>query len=97
MIAAFELPSNLLLQHISVKLWISCQMNLWGLAPHRAETKGTARFYGRRIFLGITEAGFISDSVCYISTFYTKMDLVVRASFFWVGSYLGKACIITLV
>ncbi|KAF0317537.1 alternative sulfate transporter [Colletotrichum asianum] len=64
MIAAFELPSNLLLQHISVKLWIPCQMNLCGLATLRAETKGTARFYGRRIFLGITEAGFISGSVC---------------------------------
>lgn len=93
MIVVCELPSNLLLQRIGAKYWVPCQMIVWGVvATCHAEIKNTAGYYACRVALGISESGFIPGSIYYMSTFYTKSDFATRASFFWIGSYVGKAC-----
>lgn len=93
MVVACELPSNILLQRIGAKYWVPCQMIVWGVvAALHSEIKNEVGYYFCRATLGISEAGFIPGSIYYMSTFYTKKDFASRASFFWVGSYVGKAC-----
>ncbi|KAK7398058.1 hypothetical protein QQX98_012566 [Neonectria punicea] len=93
MVVICELPSNLLLQRVGAKFWIPCQMIVWGIvAALHSEIRNQAGYYFCRAALGISEAGFIPGSIYYMSTFYTKKDFASRASFFWVGSYIGKAC-----
>ena len=67
----FDLPSNLLLNKVGPRLWISRIMISWGLiATCMMFVKGAHSFYAMRLLLGISEAGFFPGMILYLSFWY---------------------------
>jgi ACS family tartrate transporter-like MFS transporter len=55
----FEIPSNLMLQRIGARIWISRIVISWGVvAMAMVLARGAKSFYLLRFLLGVTEAGF---------------------------------------
>lgn len=67
----FDLPSNLLLQKVGPRLWITRIMVTWGIvATCMMFVKGPHSFYGMRLLLGISEAGFFPGIVLYLTYWF---------------------------
>lgn len=67
----FDLPSNLLLNKVGPRLWISRIMISWGIvATCMMFVKGAHSFYLLRLLLGITEAGFFPGMILYLSFWF---------------------------
>ncbi len=67
----FDLPSNLLLNKVGPRLWISRIMISWGIvATCMMFVKGAHSFYILRLLLGITEAGFFPGMILYLSFWF---------------------------
>ena len=65
---AFEIPSNLILEKIGARRWISRIMITWGLVSMAfVFVQGKASFYGMRVLLGLAEAGFFPGIVLYLT------------------------------
>ena len=68
--AVFEIPSNLMLQRLGAKVWLSRIMITWGLASAAMMfVRDETSFYILRFILGVTEAGF-SPGVILFSTYW---------------------------
>ncbi|MDP3673227.1 MAG: MFS transporter [Telluria sp.] len=68
--AVFEIPSNLMLQRVGAKVWLSRIMITWGLASAAMMfVRDETSFYILRFILGVTEAGF-SPGVILFSTYW---------------------------
>lgn len=68
--AVFEIPSNLMLQRLGAKVWLSRIMISWGLASAAMMfVRDETSFYILRFILGVTEAGF-SPGVILFSTYW---------------------------
>jgi ACS family tartrate transporter-like MFS transporter len=67
----FQLPSNLILQRIGARRWISILMLTWGLISSSTMFVLTAReFYILRFLLGAAEAGFFPGLVLYVKNWF---------------------------
>jgi len=67
----FEVPSNLFMQRIGARLWLSRIMITWGLvASAMAFVVGPNSLYGFRLLLGMTEAGFFPGVLMFASTWF---------------------------
>ena len=67
----FDLPSNLLLNKVGPRLWISRIMISWGIiATCMMFVRGAHSFYAMRLLLGISEAGFFPGMILYLSFWY---------------------------
>jgi MFS transporter, ACS family, tartrate transporter len=63
-----EVPSNLLLEKVGARRWLSRIMITWGfLAGGMALVKGPHSFYAMRLLLGAAEAGFFPGVILYLS------------------------------
>jgi MFS transporter, ACS family, tartrate transporter len=62
----FEIPSNIILERVGARLWISRIMVTWGLMFVRTP----AAFYLLRFLLGAAEAGFFPGVIYYLSLWY---------------------------
>jgi len=67
----FEIPSNLILQRVGARIWISRIVISWGLltALHMFIT-GTMSFYLLRFLLGLAEAGFAPGLLFYLTLWF---------------------------
>src|SRR5881392_509345 len=67
----FEIPSNIILERVGARLWISRIMVTWGLTSASLMFVRTpAAFYVLRFLLGVAEAGFFPGVIYYLSLWY---------------------------
>lgn len=67
----FQLPSNLTLQRIGARRWISILMITWGVISSSTMFVSTPReFYMLRFLLGAAEAGFFPGLVVYVKNWF---------------------------
>lgn len=69
--ALLEIPSNLFMQRIGARLWLSRIMITWGLAVSAAALViGPKSLYLSRLVLGAAEAGFFPGVILYLSQWF---------------------------
>jgi MFS transporter, ACS family, tartrate transporter len=67
----FQLPSNLLLEKMGVRRWISGLMILWGvISCLMVVIRGPISFYVMRFLLGAAEAGFFPGMILYMKNWF---------------------------
>src|SRR5207253_9144352 len=67
----FQLPSNLILERVGARRWISLLMVIWGITSSCMVFVGTARgFYTLRFLLGVAEAGFFPGVILYLKHWF---------------------------
>ena len=67
----FQLPSNLLLEKVGVRRWISVIMVLWGVVSClMIFIRGPMSFYAMRFLLGAAEAGFFPGIILYMKRWF---------------------------
>jgi MFS transporter, ACS family, tartrate transporter len=63
----FQVPSNMVLERVGARRWISTLMVLWGIiSASMLLVHSPATFYSLRFLLGATEAGFFPGVVFYL-------------------------------
>jgi MFS family permease len=91
-IVVLEIPSNLILQRIGPRIWMSTQVIIFGLvATLQVFVKDRTGFLVSRMFLGLCEAGYIPGGIYTLSTWYTKRELAKRVAVFFFGMFGGNA------
>ncbi|KAF2786946.1 MFS general substrate transporter [Melanomma pulvis-pyrius CBS 109.77] len=91
-IVVLEIPSNMILQRIGPRKWMSAQVFLFGLvATMQVFVKNRTGFLVSRAFLGLCEAGYIPGAIYTLSTWYTKRELAKRVAVFFFGMFGGNA------
>jgi sugar phosphate permease len=71
----FDLPSNLFLQKVGPRLWIARIMISWGIiATCMIFVRGEYSFYGMRLLLGISEAGFFPGMILYLTYWFPSQE-----------------------
>jgi MFS transporter, ACS family, tartrate transporter len=69
--ALLEVPSNLFMQKIGARVWLSRIMITWGIAVSAgALVVGPNSLYVSRLVLGAAEAGFFPGVILYLSTWF---------------------------
>ncbi|MCU1651197.1 MAG: Sugar phosphate permease, partial [Pseudonocardia sp.] len=92
--AIFEVPSNMLLERIGARIWLTRIMISWGVVvaatalTHNAET-----FYLLRFLLGVAEAGFFPGVMYYFTKWLPNADRGRASAIFLGGS--ASAYIVT--
>ncbi|PYK09038.1 MAG: MFS transporter [Verrucomicrobia bacterium] len=67
----FEIPSNIILERVGARLWISRIMITWGLiSASLMFVRTPAAFYLLRFLLGVAEAGFFPGVIYYLTLWY---------------------------
>ena len=67
----FQLPSNLILERIGVRRWISGLMIAWGvISCCMLFIRGPMSFYALRFLLGAAEAGFFPGMIFYMKRWF---------------------------
>jgi MFS transporter, ACS family, tartrate transporter len=67
----FEIPSNIILERVGARIWISRIMVTWGLiSAGLMFVRTPAAFYLLRFLLGVAEAGFFPGVIYYLSLWY---------------------------
>jgi MFS transporter, ACS family, tartrate transporter len=67
----FQLPSNLVLEKVGVRRWISALMVAWGIISClMIFIRGPVSFYGMRFLLGAAEAGFFPGVILYMKRWF---------------------------
>lgn len=88
--AFLEVPSNLLMQRLGGKIWLSRIMISWGLvSAAMVLAQGEKSFYLFRFLLGVAEAGFFPGVVFYLTKFYPVSVRARAMGLFYVGAPLS--------
>jgi len=67
----FQLPSNLILEKVGVRRWISVLMITWGvISCLMVFIRGPLSFYAMRFLLGAAEAGFFPGIILYMKRWF---------------------------
>ena len=67
----FEVPSNIILDHVGARLWIARIMISWGIVSGlMALVVGPLSFYAVRLLLGAAEAGFFPGVILYLTYWF---------------------------
>ncbi len=67
----FQVPSNLVLQRVGARRWISFLMMLWGvISAAMVLVSGPSSFYALRFLLGAAEAGFFPGVILYLQNWF---------------------------
>ncbi|KAI1391885.1 MFS general substrate transporter [Hypoxylon trugodes] len=91
-IVLLEIPSNILLQRIGPRNWLSGQIVAWGLvATFQNFITNYGGYLATRLLLGLCEAGFIPGSLYTMSTWYKKSESSLRISIFFLGNLIASA------
>lgn len=81
---SFELPGNLLTKKFGAEIVIPIEVCAWLiLCIFQTLLKNRGGFLALRVLLGISQGGFIPDTILYLSYFYTSYELPLRLAFFW--------------
>src|SRR5689334_2926164 len=71
----FEVPSNLILARIGVRIWIARIMFTWGVfATAMIFVNSAATFYALRFLLGVAEAGFFPGIILYLTHWFPARE-----------------------
>jgi ACS family tartrate transporter-like MFS transporter len=88
----FEVPSNLILHKVGVRLWIARVMVTWGIvSAASAFVIGPNTFYALRFVLGVAEAGFFPGIILYLSLWFPARQRAVAAAWFMAAAPLSTA------
>ncbi|KAL7621612.1 hypothetical protein AAE478_008938 [Parahypoxylon ruwenzoriense] len=91
-IVLLEIPSNILLQRVGPRRWLSAQIVAWGLvATFQNFIRNYGSYLATRLLLGLCEAGFIPGSLYTMSTWYKKEESSLRISIFFLGNLIASA------
>src|SRR5262249_54022581 len=64
----FEIPSNLIMERVGARLWLTRIMVTWGLISMAMMfVKGPLSFYWLRFLLGLADAGFFPGVLLYLT------------------------------
>src|SRR5258708_27376182 len=67
----FQVPSNLILERVGVRRWISGLMVVWGMVSGSMSfIRGPTSFYTLRFLLGAAEAGFFPGMILYLKHWF---------------------------
>src|SRR5689334_7802950 len=71
----FEVPSNLILARVGVRVWIARIMFTWGvIATAMIFVNSATTFYVLRFLLGIAEAGFFPGIILYLTHWFPARE-----------------------
>ncbi|KAJ6587062.1 high-affinity nicotinic acid transporter [Mycena vulgaris] len=83
----FQLPSNICLRFLGVRVWLTICVLCWGTAQLGM---GFVKTWGQlalcRVLLGLFEAGFFPAMVFVITTWYTRHEVQKRLAVFYLSS-----------
>jgi ACS family tartrate transporter-like MFS transporter len=82
--AIFEIPSNLILERVGARRWISRIMITWGvISALMATVTGPISFLTMRFLLGVAEAGFFPGIILYFTYWFpTRYRARVNSALF---------------
>jgi ACS family tartrate transporter-like MFS transporter len=79
----FEVPSNMILQKIGARIWISRIIISWGIVVIvTAATSDALQLAALRFILGVAEAGFFPGIILYITCWFRRKDLASAVALF---------------
>ncbi|RAK97332.1 MFS general substrate transporter [Aspergillus ibericus CBS 121593] len=91
-VIVLEIPSNMVLQRVGPRRWISAQVCIFGIiAALQIFIRNRTGFLVTRSILGLAEAGYIPAAMYTLSTWYTKEELTKRIAIFFFGMFGGSA------
>ena len=86
----FQLPSNLVLERIGIRKWISALMVVWGLVScSMIFVRGPASFYVLRFLLGAAEAGFFPGMILYMKRWFPAHSRARAVAWFMTANPLA--------
>ena len=87
----FEVPSNLMLYRFGARRWLARIMISWGIvSAATAFVVGPNSFYGLRLLLGITEAGFFPGVTFFLAAWFPAQYRTRMLAWFLVGIPLSS-------
>ena len=85
--ALFEVPSNILLQKVGARIWLTRIMLTWGLvAAAMSFIQNETHFYILRFLLGVAEAGFFPGVIYYFTRWLPGAERGKAIAIFLSGS-----------
>ncbi|MBV8361368.1 MAG: MFS transporter [Deltaproteobacteria bacterium] len=85
-----EIPSNLILQRLGARVWISRIMISWGVvAIAMMFTRGARSFYLLRFLLGAAEAGFFPGIIFYLTHWFPSRERARAISLFMTATQIA--------
>ena len=88
----FEVPSNLILYRVGVRLWTARVMVTWGIVSAcSAFVTGPHSFYALRFLLGVAEAGFFPGIILYLSLWFPARHRAIAAAAFMAAAPISTA------
>jgi MFS transporter, ACS family, tartrate transporter len=85
-----EIPSNLVLQRLGARIWISRIIISWGVAAIAMMfTRGARSFYLLRFLLGAAEAGFFPGLVFYLTQWFPSHERARAISLFMTATQIA--------
>lgn len=89
--ALFEVPSNILLQKVGARIWLTRIMLTWGVvAAGMAFIHTETHFYILRFLLGVAEAGFFPGVIYYFTRWLPGVERGKAIAIFLSGSALAS-------
>ncbi len=86
----FQLPSNLILEKVGVRRWISLLMILWGvISCLMIFIRGPISFYAMRFLLGAAEAGFFPGIILYMKRWFPAKARATAVAWFMTANPLA--------
>jgi ACS family tartrate transporter-like MFS transporter len=88
----FEVPSNLILYRVGVRVWIARVMVTWGIVSAcSAFVTGPHSFYALRFLLGVAEAGFFPGIILYLGLWFPARYRAMAAASFMAAAPISTA------
>ena len=79
----FEIPSNMILQRIGARIWISRIIISWGIVVIvTAAATDAFQLAALRFILGVAEAGFFPGVILYITCWFRRQELARAVALF---------------
>ena len=89
--ALFEVPSNMLLQKVGARIWLTRIMFTWGIvATLMAFIQNETHFYILRFLLGVAEAGFFPGVIYYFTRWLPAAERGKAIAIFLSGSAVAS-------
>ena len=88
----FEVPSNIILEKVGIRLWFTRIMATWGLVTVLLGfTNGPVMFYILRFLLGVAEAGFFPGVLFALTLWFPQSHRARMIGWFMIASALANA------